>query len=87
MTVRRAQNELTNENADDCQDKDDISRVVTLKEIEDAGYVLSPNRYVQYHKEEQESYEDVHARFVAACQEVREAEQAFNQLMVRSALQ
>lgn len=94
LTVRRAQNELTNENADEIYqhylnytDKEDISRVVTLKEIEDAGYVLSPNRYVQYHKEEQESYEDVRARFMAACDEVREAEAAFNLLMVRSALQ
>lgn len=88
LTVRRAQNELTNENADeifrhylDYQDKEDISRVVTLKEIEEAGYVLSPKRYVQYHKEEQESYENVHFRFMAACQEVREAEQTFNLLM------
>lgn len=88
LTVRRAQNELTPENADtifqhylDYQDKEDISRVVTLKEIEENGYVLSPNRYVQYHKEEQESYESVHARFVAACKEVREAEEAFNKLM------
>jgi hypothetical protein len=43
--------------------------------------VLSPNRYIQYHQEEQEPYEVVKARFLAACQEVREAEQAFTQLM------
>lgn len=88
LTVRRAQNELTEENANeifqhyiDYQDKEDISRVVTLQEIADAGNVLSPNRFVQYHKEEQESYEIVHARFMAACLEVREAEAAFNLLM------
>lgn len=88
LTIRRAQNELTPEDAQtiyqhylDYTDKEDISKIVTLQQIAEAGYVLSPNRYVQYHKEEQESYESVHARFMAACQEVKDAEQAFNQLM------
>ena len=88
LTVRRAQNELTEENAAeifqhylDYTDKEDISRVVTLDEIREKDYVLSPNRYIQYQQEEQEPYEMVKARFLAACQEVREAEQAFIQLM------
>ena len=55
--------------------------MVTLEEIRKKDYVLSPNRYIQYHQEEQEPYEMVKARFLAACQEVRDAEQAFTQLM------
>lgn len=88
LTVRRAQNELTEENAAeifqhylDYTDKEDISRVVTLQEIAEKDFVLSPNRYIQYHQEEQEPYEVVKARFLAACEEVREAEQAFRELM------
>ena len=94
LTVRRAQNELTQENVDtiyqhylDYTDKEDFSRVVTLEEVKAKDYVLSPNRYIQYHQEEQESYESVKARFEAAVKAVREAEEAFNRLMVRSALQ
>lgn len=88
LTKRRAQNELSEENVAtifqhylDYTDKEDISRVVTLKEIEEKDYILSPNRYIQYHQEEQESYESVKARFLAACKEVQEAERAFTELM------
>ena len=90
LTVRRAQNELSPENVQeiyqhylDYADKEDISRVVTLQEIEEKDFVLAPNRYVHYHQEEQESYESVKARFDAAVKAVREAEEAFNRLMAQ----
>ena len=90
LTVKRAQNELSPENVQeiyqhylDYADKEDISRVVTLQEIEEKDFVLAPNRYVHYHQEEQESYESVKARFDAAVKAVREAEEAFNRLMAQ----
>jgi type I restriction enzyme M protein len=67
----------------DYTDKEDISRVVTLDEIAAKDYALAPNRYIQYHQEEQESYESVKARFDAAVKAVREAEEAFNRLMAQ----
>ena len=60
-------------------DEDDIN--VILDEIAEKDFILAPNRYIHYHQEEQESYESVKARFVAAIQAVREAEEAFNRLM------
>lgn len=90
LTVKRAQNELSPENVQeiyqyylDYADKEDISRVVTLQEIEEKDFVLAPNRYVHYHQEEQESYESVKSRFDAAIKAVREAEEAFNRLMAQ----
>lgn len=90
LTVKRAQNELSPENVQeiyqhylDYADKEDVSRVVTLQEIEEKDFVLAPNRYVHYHQEEQESYESVKARFDAAVKAVREAEEAFNRLMAQ----
>ena len=90
LTVKRAQNELSPGNVQeiyqhylDYADKEDISRVVTLQEIEEKDFVLAPNRYVHYHQEEQESYESVKARFDAAVKAVREAEEAFNRLMAQ----
>lgn len=92
LTVKRAQNELSPENVQeiyqhylDYTDKEDISRVVTLQEIEEKDFVLAPNRYIHYHQEEQESYESVKARFDAAVKAVREAEEAFNRLMAQAA--
>ena len=90
LTVKRAQNELSPENVQeiyqhylDYADKEDISRVVTLQEIEEKDFMLAPNRYIRYHQEKQESYESVKARFDAAVKAVREAEEAFNRLMAQ----
>jgi type I restriction enzyme M protein len=92
LTVRRAQNELSPENVQeiyqhylDYTDKEDVSRVVTLQEIEEKDFVLAPNRYIHYHQEEQESYESVKARFDAAVKAVREAEEVFNRIMAQDA--
>lgn len=92
LTVRRAQNELSPENVQeiyqhylDYTDKEDVSRVVTLQEIEEKDFVLAPNRYFRYHQEKQESYESVKARFDAAVKAVREAEEAFNRIMAQDA--
>lgn len=90
LTVKRAQNELSPENVQeiyqhylDYADKEDISRVVTLQEIEEKDFMLAPNRYIRYHQEKQESYESVKARFDVAVKAVREAEEAFNRLMAQ----
>ena len=58
LTPRRAQNILAPEDVDSLYelyinytDKEDYSKVVTLKDIEAKDWDLSPNRYIDYHKE------------------------------------
>ena len=88
LTIKRAQNELSPENVEtiyqhyiDYTDKEDVSRVVTLDDIAAKDFLLAPNRYIQYHQEEQESYESAKFHFTAAVKAVREAEETFNLLM------
>ena len=88
LTARRAQNELTDADVDrlyklyaDYADVEDYSRVVSFKEIEENGFMLTPSTYVKYHKEEVEPYESVLARFRSALAEVKEREVAFVNLM------
>ena len=88
LTPRRAQNVLTPEDIDriyklytDYADVEDFSRVVSLKEIEEKDWNLSPNRYVQYHKEETRPYAEVLAEFRKAIADVEAAEKEFSSLM------
>lgn len=88
LTPQRAQNILTDADVDELyrlytayQDEEDKSRVVTLEEIEQKGYELSPNRYVNYHKEEVRPYADVLADFNKALQRMQTAEEAFRRIM------
>lgn len=88
FTARRAQNELTSNDVNrlydlykDYQDVEDFAKVVTLADISAKGYDLSPNKYVQYHKEEIRPYEDVLADFKIAYAEVKRCEEEFKQLI------
>lgn len=88
LTPRRAQNVLTSEDVDriyklytDYADVEDFSRVVTLKEIEEKDWNLSPNRYVNYHKEKIRPYEEVLAEFRQAIADVEAAEAYFSSLI------
>lgn len=88
LTQKRAQNILCPEDVDriyklyaDYQDVEDFAKVVTLEDVKAKEYILSPNRYVNYHKEEVKPYSEVLAEFKAAIQAVKEAEAEFTRLM------
>ena len=88
FTPKRAQNILSDENVDriyqlyaDYKDVEDFSKVVTLDDIADKEYNLSPNRYVEYHKEAIRPYAEVKKEFLDAIEAVRQAEQEFSKLI------
>ncbi|MBP5687734.1 MAG: SAM-dependent DNA methyltransferase [Muribaculaceae bacterium] len=88
LTKRRAQNILTPDDVDrlyqlyvDYKDEEDYSKVVTLKDIKAKGYDLSPNKYVEYHREEIKPYAEVLKEFKDAIAAVNIAEQEFRKLI------
>ena len=88
LTQKRAQNILAPEDVDrlynlyvNYQNVEDYSQVVSLDDIAAKGYDLSPNKYVQYHKEEIKPYAQVLAEFKAAYQEVRDCEIEFRRII------
>ena len=88
LTAKRAQNILSPEDVDrlynlyvDYKDLEDYSKVVTLQEIADKDYNLSPNRYVDYHKEAIRPYEEVKKEFIEALEAVKKAEEEFKKLI------
>lgn len=88
LTQKRAQNILSPEDVDhiyqlylDYKDVEDYSKVVTLKEIEDKEFNLSPNRYINYHREAVRPYEEVKREFLEAIEAVKLAEQEFIRLI------
>ena len=88
LTAKRAQNILSPADVDrlyqlyaDYKDIEDFSKVVTLKEIEEKEFNLSPNRYVEYHKEAIRPYEEVKKEFMEALEAVRLAEEEFKKLI------
>lgn len=88
LTPQRAQNILNDANVDTLyeiykayEDREDTSKVVTNEEIASKDYNLSPNRYVDYHKEEIRPYADVLAEFKAAYKAMQEAEEKFRNVM------
>ena len=88
LTVKRAQNVLSDSDIDrlyqlylDYSDIEDYSKVVSLEEIKDKSYDLSPNKYVDYHKEEIRPYEDVLNDFRSAYCRMIEAEKKFKTLI------
>ena len=88
LTKRRAQNVLEPADLDriyglyrDYQDVEDFAKVVTLAEVKDKDWNLSPNRYVQYHREEIRPYAEVLADFRKAIDDVRQAEAEFASLI------
>ena len=88
FTPQRAQNELSSADVDRLYglyerfaDEEDFTKVVTMREVEEKGCVLSPNRYVTYHKVAAKPYTEVRANYLAACDAVRKAEARFAALM------
>lgn len=88
LSARRAQNILTPEDIDRLYDLYtgydnivDFSKVVTIKDIEGKDWNLSPNRYIDYHKEDVRPYAEVLQEFKDALQAVQEAEAAFRKVI------
>lgn len=88
LTQKRAQNILSQEDVDrifqlytDYKDVEDYAKVVTLDDVKAKEYNLSPNRYVDYHKEEVKPYSEVLTEFKAAIQAVKDAEAEFIRIM------
>ena len=88
LTQKRAQNILSQEDVDrifqlytDYKDVEDYAKVVTLEDVKAKEYNLSPNRYVDYHKEEVKPYAEVLTEFKAAIQAVKDAEAEFIRIM------
>ena len=88
LTQKRAQNILSQEDVDrifqlytDYKDVEDYAKVVTLEDVKAKEYNLSPNRYVDYHKEEVKPYAEVLAEFKSAIQAVKDAEAEFIRIM------
>lgn len=88
LTQKRAQNILEQKDVDRIYDLynnyenvEDFSKVVTLEEIAAKDFNLSPNRYIDYHKEGVRPYAEVLAEFKAAIQAVKDAEAEFSRLM------
>lgn len=88
LTQKRAQNILEQKDVDriyglynNYENVEDFSKVVTLEEIAAKDFNLSPNRYIDYHKEEVRPYAEVLAEFKAAIQAVKDAEAEFSRLM------
>ncbi len=88
LTPKRAQNILSQENLDrlyalyaNYEDVEDYARVVTLDEIREKDYDLSPNKYVNYHREAIRPYAEVLAEFKAAYAEVLQREEEFAKLI------
>lgn len=88
LTQKRAQNILEQKDIErlfelynNYEDVEDFSRVVTLEEIATKGYDLSPNKYVQYHRESVKPYAEVLAEFKAAYEEVKLREAEFRSII------
>ena len=88
LTPKRAQNVLEPKDTDRLyelyqkyEDVEDFAKVVTLKEIEEKDFDLSPNRYVEYHREEIRPYAEVLAEFKQAYEDVIRLEKEFTDLL------
>ena len=88
LTARRAQNILTNEDIGRLyelytgyEDIEDFSKVVSIRDIEEKDWNLSPNRYIDYHKEDVRPYAEVLQEFKDALQAVKDAEAAFRRVI------
>lgn len=88
LTPKRAQNILEPKDVDrlyelyiNYENVEDFSQVVTLDDIEQKGYDLSPNKYVQYHREAIKPYAEVLAAFKAAYEEVKLREEEFRKII------
>ena len=88
LTQKRAQNELSEDDVNrlydlyaNYADVEDYAKVVTLEDIKSKGHDLSPNKYVEYHREEIRPYADVKADFLAAYENLKQCEARFAELI------
>ena len=88
LTTRRAQNILTPEDVDklyefytNYKDVEDYSKVVSIQDVENKDWNLSPNRYIAYHKEDVRPYSEVLQEFKDALHAVQDAETAFRNVI------
>ena len=88
LTPKRAQNILEQKDVDrlfelyiNYENVEDFSQVVTLDDIAAKVYDLSPNKYVQYHREAIKPYTEVLAEFKAAYEEVKLREAEFRKII------
>ncbi len=93
LTPQRAQNILSDDDIDELyrlytayHEEEDKSIVVSLAQIAEKGYDLSPNKYVKYHKEAVKPYAEVLAEFKAAYQQMVDAEAKFREILNREAV-
>ena len=93
LTQQRAQNILSDADVDELYrlysaygDEEDKSIVVTLDQIAEKGYDLSPNKYVNYHKETVRPYAEVLAEFKAAYRQMVAAEENLRTILNREAV-
>lgn len=90
LTIQRAQNVLSDDNVDELfrlyesfNDEEDKSIVVSLEQIAEKRYDLSPDKYVKYHKEDVKPYAEVLAEFKAAYQLMVNSEKKLRDLLNR----
>ena len=88
LTPKRAQNILEPKDVNrlfdlyfNYENVEDFSQVVTLDEIAAKDYDLSPNKYVQYHREAIKPYAEVLAEFKASYEEVKLREAEFRNII------
>ena len=93
LTSQRAHNILSDDNVDELyrlyesfSEEEDKSIVVTLKQIAEKEYDLSPNKYVNYHEEAVKPYADVLAAFQTAYRQMMDAEKKFTDILNKKAL-
>lgn len=86
LTVQRAQNILSDDDVDtiynlyqNYADVEDRCKIVDISDIRDAD--LSPNKYVDYHKEDAKPYSQVMAEFMEAYNNMRTAEARFREIL------
>lgn len=93
-TAKRAQNELSEDNVNrifelysNYSDVEEISKIVTLREIEDKDYILSVNRYIERKTSKVKPYETVKAEFKQAYDKMVDAEAKFKDLLIKGGFQ
>ncbi len=87
-TPKRAQNELSDDDVEtifnlysDYINIEEVTKVVSVREMEEKDYTLSVSRYIERKPEEIKPYKEVKQEFLAAYQAVKSAEAKFIELL------
>ncbi|MBO4630628.1 MAG: SAM-dependent DNA methyltransferase [Lentisphaeria bacterium] len=87
-TAKRAQNELSPEDVDrlyqlyaDYRDVEEYAKVVSMREIEEHGWSLAPNSYIERKQVAMRPYAEVKQEFIDAFEAVKAAEEKFTRLL------